>query len=85
MLNWGMHNMRLRGCGREQQQRADGRGRRTRLRAAEIQRQENQMGIFGGQEVALCRAVPTLRLQGCGFDERLEPWGLIELPWPAQD
>lgn len=43
------------------------------------------MGIFGGQEVALCRAVPTVRLYGCGFDESLEPWSLIGLPWLEQD
>lgn len=37
--------------------------------------------MFGGQGVALRRALPTLRLHGYGFDEGLKHWGLIELPW----
>lgn len=43
------------------------------------------MGKFGGQEVALCRTVPTVRLHGCGFDGRLKHWGLIEFPWLGRE
>lgn len=40
---------------------------------------------LGGQEEALCRDVPTVRLHGCGFDERLKQWGLIELLWLGRE
>lgn len=43
------------------------------------------MGIFGGQSVALCRALPIMRLHGCGFDDGLKHWGLIGFPWLGRE
>lgn len=79
-LNWGVRDVRLRGCGREQR---DGAGRRTGHGLGKYTgRRTGRAYLGGGKRQPSVGQRPQC---GCGFEARPKHWGFTEIPWPAQE